>query len=125
MITFTLKGSFEKSEKFFDGAKNKLPDRIKEILNTYGQKGVEALQNSTPTDSGETSKSWYYEVTKYGISWHNSNLISTGVPLAILLQYGHGTRNGGYVQGIDYINPALRPIFNEIAESCWKEVQNL
>lgn len=125
MITFTLKGTFEKSEKFLNDAKNRLPSKIQEILNTYGQKGVEALQNSTPADSGETARSWSYEITKYGISWHNSNLISTGIPLAILLQYGHGTRNGGYVQGKDYINPALRPIFDEIAESCWKEVQNL
>lgn len=125
MIKIRLKGDFKNTKKFFDGAKNKLPGRIRSVLNKYGQRGVAALQIYTPKDSGETANAWRYEIFNLGIAWENTNTTSNGTPIAILLQYGHGTRNGGYVQGRDYINPALQPIFDEIADACWKEVKNL
>lgn len=91
----------------------------------YGRAGVAALASATPVDSGETAQSWYYEITNkkgsVSISFHNSN-IQNGVPIAIILQYGHGTGTGGWVAGRDYINPAIRPIFDQIANDAWKEV---
>ena len=125
MIKISLKGNFKNIEKFFDGAKNRLPQRIRSVLDRYGRQGVAALQMYTPKDSGETANSWKYEIFNLGIAWSNTNVTSNGTPIAILLQYGHGTKNGGYVQGRDYINPALQPIFDEIADDCWKEVENL
>lgn len=125
MIKISLKGNFKNIERFFDGAKNRLPQRIRSVLDRYGRQGVAALQMYTPKDSGETANSWKYEIFNLGIAWSNTNVTSNGTPIAILLQYGHGTKNGGYVQGRDYINPALQPIFNEIADNCWKEVKNL
>lgn len=98
---------------------------ILKVLNRYGQQGVAALSSATPVDSGATSQSWDYEVKKLGgtyiISWTNSEVID-GVPVAILLQYGHGTGTGGYVQGRNYINPAIKPIFDKIANEVWKVV---
>lgn len=95
------------------------------IMNQFGKEGVEALSRATPSKSGLTSKSWNYEVTRTGeswkITWTNSN-VNNGVNIAVILQYGHGTRNGGYVQGRDYINPAIRPVFDKIAKKAWKEV---
>lgn len=95
------------------------------ILSKYGEMGVLALSRATPKDSGETARSWSYEIEKtgsgYKLVWKNSH-VNKGVPIAIILQYGHGTRNGGYVQGRDYINPALRPIFDGIAADSWKEM---
>lgn len=125
MIKIGLKGNFKNIEKFFDGAKNRLPQRIRSVLDRYGRQGVAALQMYTPKDSGETANSWKYEIFNLGIAWSNTNVTDNGTPVAILLQYGHGTKNGGYVQGRDYINPALQPIFDEIADNCWKEVENL
>ena len=125
MIKISLKGNFKNIERFFDGAKNRLPQRIRSVLDRYGRQGVAALQMYTPKDSGETANSWKYEIFNLGIAWSNTNVTSNGTPIAILLQYGHGTKNGGYVQGRDYINPALQPIFDEIADNCWKEVKNL
>ena len=125
MIKIGLKGSFKNSEKFFEGIKKILPQKINSILNEYGRQGVAALQSVTPKDSGTTSDSWSYSLIPMGIVWSNSNATNEGTPIAILLQYGHGTRNGGYVQGRDYINPAVRPIFDKIADACWKEVENL
>ena len=125
MIKYMLKGSFKNSEKFFEGIKKLLPRKINSILNEYGRQGVAALQSVTPKDSGTTSDSWSYNLIPMGIVWSNSNATNEGTPIAILLQYGHGTRNGGYVQGRDYINPAVQPIFDEIADNCWKEVENL
>ena len=125
MIKYILKGSFKNSEKFFEGIKKLLPQKINSILNEYGRHGVAALQSVTPKDSGTTSDSWSYSLIPMGIVWSNSNATNEGTPIAILLQYGHGTRNGGYVQGRDYINPAVRPIFDKIADACWKEVENL
>ena len=125
MIKIRTLGDFKNTERFFNNSKTQLPDRIRSVFERYGQQGVEALSNYTPRDSGKTASSWSYEIYAWGIAFTNSNILTSGTPLAILIQYGHGTKGGGYVQGIDYINPALRPIFDEIADSAWKEVQNL
>ena len=97
-------------------------------LDKYGREGVAALASATPVDSGLTASSWYYEIeNKNGsatITFYNSN-IQSGVPIAIILQYGHGTRNGGWVQGRDYINPAIQPIFDKITDEAWREVTKL
>lgn len=97
------------------------------ILNYYGQRGVSALEAATPIDSGETARSWSYSIQKSAgkatIVWTNNHLTKTGTPIAIMLQYGHGTGTGGYVRGKDYINPAIKPIFDDIAEEVWKVVQ--
>lgn len=95
------------------------------VFDRYGQEGVNALASATPIDSGATASSWSYKVTrengKISIHWTNSN-VNDGVNIAVILQYGHGTGTGGYVEGVDYINPALVPIFTEMIESLWKEV---
>jgi hypothetical protein len=125
MVTFKHRGDFKNLEKFIKDI-GKLD--LRSILESYGGEGVRALSAATPADSGATASSWNYSVNvKKGtisISWTNSNMAG-GVPVAVLLQYGHGTRNGGYVQGRDYINPALRPIFDKLAEEAWREVANL
>lgn len=125
MIKLKASGSFYKTQLFFNNARKK--DFI-QILEKYGQEGVEALKAATPKDTGKTSDSWGYEVTsKLGgavLTFTNSNIVD-GVPIAIILQYGHGTGYGTYVQGRDYINPAIQPIFDKIAEDAWKEVTNL
>lgn len=124
-ITFKQKGDFSKLTRYMQ--------RLKEVarksdLDQYGKQGVAALAAATPVDTGKTAASWYYEIShKNGsttISFHNSN-IQNGVPIAIILQYGHGTRNGGYVQGRDYINPVAQPLFDQIANDAWKEVTKL
>lgn len=96
-------------------------------FNKYGEAGVAALRQNTPRDTGKTAESWSYEVIRskeaVRVVWKNSNIVK-GVPIAIILQYGHGTRNGGYVQGRDYINPSLQPIFDQMAADMWKEVQD-
>lgn len=121
-ITFQQKGNFSKATRYME--------RIKEInhfglLDKYGRDGVAALSSSTPVDSGNTANSWYYEIeNKKGqvrINFLNSN-INQGVPIAIILQYGHGTGTGGWVQGRDYINPAIQPVFDRILQDIWKEV---
>ena len=122
MIRFRQKGDFFKTKRFF--AKN--ISLIKKLdLDKYAREGVEALSSATPLRSGETAGSWYYEIKKTGtsaiINFLNSN-IHDGVPIAVILQYGHGTGTGGYVQGQDYINPAIRPIFEEMADQIWREV---
>lgn len=125
MIEFRQKGDFSKLTRYLEKAKEvvKLGD-----LDRYGRAGVAALASATPVDSGVTANSWYYKITdKNGsamISFHNSN-IQNGVPIAIILQYGHGTRNGGWVEGRDYINPAIRPVFEKIANDAWEEVTKL
>ena len=125
MIRFRQKGDFSNLNRFFEKAKNVI--KIGE-LDKYGREGVAALASATPVDSGLTADSWYYEVEhqngKASINFYNSNL-NEGVPIAIILQYGHGTRNGGFVEGIDYINPAIRPIFEKIANDAWREVTKL
>ena len=112
MISFRHKGDFSKLSSFLEKAKEvvKLGD-----LDKYGRLGVEALSSATPKDTGKTSESWKYEIIhskdSVSITFTNTN-IQNGIPIAIILQYGHGTRNGGWVEGIDYINPAIRPIFD-------------
>ena len=122
MITFTQTGNFDKTEAYLARLKQ---EDLSAVLNKYGEMGVNALSNATPTDSGLTAQSWYYTIVSrrgyYSIRWHNSN-VHEGIPIAVLIQYGHGTRNGGYVQGRDYIMPAIRPIFDQIANEAWKEV---
>lgn len=125
MISFRQKGDFSKLTNFLERAKNavKVSD-----LDKYGREGVAALASATPVDSGLTASSWYYEIKIQNgsatISFYNSN-VNKGVPIAIILQYGHGTGTGGWVQGRDYINPAIQPIFDKIAEAAWKEVTGL
>lgn len=125
MISFRQKGDFSKLTRYLERAKNVI--RVGD-LDKYGRAGVAALASATPVDSGLTARSWYYEITHSNgsatISFHNSN-IQNGVPIAIILQYGHGTRNGGWVQGRDYINPAIRPIFDQMANNAWREVNRL
>lgn len=125
MISFRQQGDFSKLTRYLERAKEAV--HISN-LDKFGQEGVAALASATPVDSGQTANSWYYEIEhKRGsstITFKNSN-IQNGVPIAILLQYGHATRNGGWVQGRDYINPAIRPIFDKIADSAWKEVTKL
>lgn len=122
MLTFREKGNFEKLNTFFE----KMKDVVNvSCLDEYGKKGVEALRQATPKDTGKTADSWFYEIKRskesVSISFNNNN-INDGVPIAVILQYGHGTRNGGWVEGRDYINPAIQPVFDEIAEEAWKEV---
>ena len=125
VISFRHQGDFSKLTNFLEKAKEavKLGD-----LDKYGREGVKALESATPVDTGLTAKSWSYKIeNKNGtvkLSFHNSN-IQNGVPIAIILQYGHGTRNGGWVEGRDYINPAIQPIFDKIADNAWREVTKL
>lgn len=125
MIMFRQKGDFSKLTRYLE--------RVKEVirrgdLDKYGRAGVAALASATPIDTGLTASSWYYEIEHSNgsavISFHNSN-IQNGVPIAIILQYGHGTGTGGWVEGRDYINPAIRPIFDAIANDAWREVTRL
>lgn len=122
MISFRQKGDFSKITRFLEKAKEAV--RLGE-LDKYGREGVAALASATPVDSGATANSWYYEIENRNgsatISFHNSN-IQNGVPIAIILQYGHGTGTGGWVQGRDYINPVIQPIFDKIVREAWKEV---
>lgn len=124
MISFKHSGGFDNLERLME--KFQVYDYVY-ILNSLGKKGVEALSAATPVDSSLTSKSWSYDFEKTKSSlvmrWYNSNVVN-GVPIAIILQYGHGTGTGGYVEGRDYINPAIQPIFDEIAMAVWKEVLN-
>lgn len=121
MITFKQKGDFSKLTHFLQNAKNSIAI---DILDKYGREGVKALASATPKDTGKTAASWTYRIIRQkdsvSITFENSN-IQNGVPIAIILQYGHATRNGGWVQGKDYINPAIRPIFDQLADEAWKE----
>ena len=122
MITFSQKGDFSKALSFLEKAKGLVN---LSILDKYGREGVAALASATPFDSGETARSWYYKVERRrgsaSIVFYNSN-IQNGVPIAIILQYGHGTRNGGWVEGRDYINPTIQPIFDRLTDELWREV---
>ena len=122
MITITQRGSFDKLINLLINART---NDYKHVLNRYAQQGVAALSAATPKDTGLTAGSWYYEIIEDAsgvtINWKNSN-VSTGVNVAMLLQYGHATKNGGYVEGIDYINPALAPVFDKLADSAWREM---
>lgn len=125
MISIKQTGDFSKTLKFLGTASKGI--QIQD-LDQYGREGVIALSNATPVDSGLTAASWSYVITKEKgkttISWCNSNIIEHA-PIAIILQYGHGTKNGGWVKGRDYINPAIRPIFDKMANKTWKEVTNI
>lgn len=125
MISFKYKGDFSKLTGFLEKSKEAFNVGM---LDKYGKAGVEALASATPKDTGLTASSWYYEIqhnkNEIIISFNNSN-IQDRVPIAILLQYGHGTRNGGWVEGRDYINPAIRPIFDNITKEAWEVVTKL
>lgn len=125
MISFRHKGDFSAATRYFEKAK--AGARIRD-LDRFGREGVAALASATPVDSGLTADSWKYEIVRDGksatISFTNTN-IQNGVPIAIILQYGHGTGNGGWVLGRDYINPAIQPIFDKLANEAWREVTKL
>lgn len=121
-IRFKSSGNFDRTERFL---KNMYREKYLDQLDYWGELGVQALKNATPVDTGKTAESWDYEIIeesgKTTIQWINTN-INKNVNIAVILQYGHGTNHGGYVMGVDYINPALRPIFDKIAEDAWLEV---
>lgn len=125
MISFNQKGDFSKLTRYLENS-NKVVHL--DFLDKYGREGVQALQSVTPIDSGKTATSWYYEIIKKNgkieLQFCNTN-INDGVPIAIILQLGHATRNGGWVEGRDYINPTIRPIFDKIVNEAWKEVTRL
>ncbi len=122
MITVTSSGSFDNTEGFLKRASS---GDIFDTLGRYGEQGRAALAAATPKDTGRSADSWTYEVKKskgsWQIIWSNTDQ-ENGFPVAIMLQYGHGTGTGGYVQGVDYINPAIKPIFDQIAAAAWREV---
>lgn len=123
MISIESKGSFQKTDAFLTRMQH---SDIMKALAKYGQEGVWALKRATPQDTGLTASEWSYEVVQehkkvYSIIWTNNN-VHSGIPVVILLQYGHGTRTGGYIQGRDFINPAITPIFDRIANDVWKVV---
>lgn len=122
-IKFVQKGDFSKTEKFLERCKNLFHAGV---LDKYGREGVNALSMATPVDTGKTAASWQYRIV-YGksfvsIEWLNTNTTKDGIPIAVLIQYGHGTGNGGYVVGRDFVNPAIQPIFDKITDALWKEV---
>jgi hypothetical protein len=122
MITITQKGSFNNTERYLSRLKS---EEAFKILDKYGNLGMVALSNATPRESGETAASWYYTIVSrqgyHSIRWHNRH-VEDGVPIAVILQYGHGTGTGGYVEGRDYIMPAIRPLFDQIVADVWREV---
>lgn len=125
MISVRQKGDFSRTMRYL----GKLQKAIRLAdLDKYGQEGVAALASATPVETGQTANSWYYKIERRGssasISFYNSN-IQNGILIAIILQYGHATHNGGWVQGRDYINPAIRPLFDKIADNAWREVTKL
>lgn len=124
MIKVSSKKGWNKTEKFLEKS---LGEDWTSVLEKYGAQGVQALSSATPVNSGKTASSWDYEVVKekgkIKVIWNNTN-INNGVSIALILQYGHGTGTGGYVSGRDYINPALQPIFDAMADAAWKEVTN-
>lgn len=124
MIRLKSKGNYDKTEKFLK--ENKDVRKLVTIMEKYGREGISALSANTPIDSGETASSWTYEIVQNGQSislvFNNSSTTKTGIPIAILLQYGHGNGRGGYVQGRDFINPAIQPVFDKLAEEAWREV---
>jgi hypothetical protein len=122
-IKFVQHGNFSKTEKFFERCKNLAHLGV---LNKYGREGVVALAMATPVDTGETACAWRYEVKNnkgnLTLSWLNDAVSTDGTPIVVYVQYGHATRNGGYVRGRDFINPTIQPIFDKIADDLWKEV---
>jgi hypothetical protein len=126
-ISFTTKGSFKNTEKFLREMKN-INSHIRRVAEAEAQRGVQALIAATPKDSGLAASSWGYKIVQNGrrvqIVWTNNNEENGGFPVAIMLQYGYGTGSGGYVQGRDYINPAMKPLFEKIADNVWKAVKS-
>lgn len=122
MINVTVKGDFKRTNSFLERCLNTFKLGV---LDKYGRRGVDALRNATPRDSGETANSWYYRVVRNGrgvaIEWLNSSQ-NEGIPIVILLQYGHGFDGGGYYEGLDFINPAMKPVFEQIADDAWREL---
>lgn len=122
MVFFKHRGDFSKTKKMMQKS---LGRNYIKVLERYAQQGVEALSNATPIKTGKTAASWDYEIIQnkgsLSVIWINRN-VNKGVNIAVILQLGHGTKNGGYVVGIDYINPALRPVFEQLANAAWKEV---
>lgn len=125
MIKVKCTGDFKNTTKFLEKASKM---SITDILNRYGKEGVNALSAATPIDTGETASKWDYEIitgkTKSSVTWTN-NAMNNGIPIAILIQYGHGTKNGGYVSGVDFINPAIKSVMDRLADSIWREVTKL
>lgn len=122
MISFEQKGDFSKLNSFLEKAKEGVDLGV---LNKYGKQGVELLTKATPVDTGLTASSWSYEIVRsngsVALNFNNTN-IQNGCPIAIVLQYGHGTKEGGWVEGIDYINPVIQPLFKKIADDAWKGI---
>lgn len=122
VISFTQQGNFKKTDRFLHSL---IGLHYGNKMKHYGEKGVQALRAATPKDSGETAEAWSYEIVeepgRTAVYWRNSHVVN-GTNIAVILQYGHATRNGGFVEGIDYINPAIRPIFRQMSEEAWKEV---
>lgn len=123
-IKITHRGNFKNIDKMFKNASS-INRKYLHIFQKYGKEGVRLLKANTPKDTGETADSWYYEITRttkgINLGWYNSNT-EDGVPIVILLQYGHATKSGSFVKGRDFINPSLRPIFNKLSEDLWREV---
>lgn len=127
-INFVQKGEFTRFEKFLTKSLH-IKALIYPILEKYGKRGVELLREATPKDTGKTSESWSYEIVQekdgnYEIIWSNNNVVDDWAHVAILLQYGHATKNGGFVKGVDYINPAIAKVFQGLADEAWKEVRS-
>lgn len=125
MIKFRQKGDFSNLTKYLKKTQKVIDDNV---LDKYAKEGLIALSSATPVKTGLTANSWYYKIEKtqgvVSINFYNSN-VQNGVPIAVILQYGHGTHNGGWVEGIDYINPTIQPIFNNMVKNIWREVTNL
>ena len=124
MIKLQCRGNYDKTEKFLKECKD--VNQLRQIMEKYGREGVAALSANTPIDSGETASSWSFEIIQdkdeIALVFTNNSTTKTGIPIAILLQYGHGNGKGGYVRGRDFINPAIQPIFDRLADEAWKEV---
>lgn len=125
LIRLSSKGDYLKTEGFL---RNAVKFNIRDIMEKFARQGVEALRNATPFEYGTTANSWTYDIEvengKTSITWSNTH-VNKGVNIALILQYGHGTGTGGYIQGRDYINPAIRPVFDDIANNAWREVTKL
>lgn len=125
IVSFKHQGDFKNLEKFLKTNKDQKTS-FKNLLTDYGRRGVEILKEHTPKDTGKTANSWTYSVsvTKqgFGIEWTNTNKTASGIPVVILLQYGHATGTGGFVKGRDFINPAMQPLFDQLVEELWEEV---
>jgi len=126
-ISFVHRGKFKKTDTFFTNA-SEIDRKYLHLFKRYGELGIAALRATTPKDTGKTSESWYYEIIRdrggVKLEWYNTNKEGK-TPIAILIQYGHATRSGGYVEGIDFINPTLRPIFDKLSIELWREVMSI